>query len=172
MSETNNTPNSIDDGIPEVDFTLQVANVVQAPIDPTLSIEGMAADAKATGDAIAETETELQETISTTAATLQASITQVDTTLQASIASTKQELQDEIDAIETGVDSVAGRLFPVGCIYVSASATAPTFGGATWVWEEIMIPATWGDLEDGTRSFRAKEAGDTPGTLHLWRRTA
>ena len=137
MSEVNNTPSSIDDGIPEVNFTLQVANTVQAPIDDTLTIEGMAADAKATGDAIAQA---------------------------------KADLQEEIDAIETGVDSVAGTLFPVGCIYVSTSATAPTFGGANWRWQEIMIPVTQGDLMDGSRSYAAKESGDTPGSIHFWLR--
>ena len=140
MSEnTPNTPNSIDDGIPEVTFELEVSNVVQTPVDTTLSIEGMAADAKATGDAID---------------------------------AAKAELQEEIDAIDTGVDSVPGKLFPVGAIYVSTSSSAPTFGGATWTWQEIMIPATWGDLEDGARSYKAKDTGDTPGTLHFWLRTA
>ena len=137
MSEINSTPESIDDGIPEVTFTLQVSNVVQAPIDDTLTIEGMAADAKATGDAINAAKTELQE---------------------------------EIDAIETGVDSVAGRLFPVGCIYVSTSSTAPTFGGSNWRWQEILIPVTQGDLMDGIRNYAALESGDTPGTIHFWLR--
>ena len=57
-------------------------------------------------------------------------------------------------------------MFPVGSIYVSTSATAPTFGG-TWV--EVVIPATWGDLEDGNRSYRN---GTGIGTLHFWKRTA
>lgn len=140
MSEVNNTsPESIDDGIPEVTFTLQVSQVVQAPIDDTLSIDGMAADAKATGDAIN---------------------------------AAKAELQEEIDAIETGVDSVAGTLFPVGSVYISTSDTAPTFGGSTWAWQEIKIPATWGDIEDGFRSYEAVESGDATGTLHFWKRTA
>ena len=140
MSEVNNTsPESIDDGIPEVTFTLQVSQVVQAPIDDTLSIEGMAADAKATGDAIN---------------------------------AAKAELQEEIDAIETGVDSGAGTLFPVGSVYISTSDTAPTFGGSTWAWQEIKIPATWGDIEDGFRSYEAVESGDATGTLHFWKRTA
>ena len=140
MSEVNNTsPESIDDGIPEVSFTLQVSEVQQAPVDDTLTISGMAADAKATGDAIA---------------------------------SAKAELQEEIDDLETGIGSVVGTIFPVGAIYVSTSSTAPTFGGNTWIWKEIMIPTTWGDLEDGSRSYADKGSGDTPGTLHFWRRTA
>lgn len=140
MSEVNNnTPSSIDDGIPEVSFEVEVSNVVQAPIDDTLSISGEAADAKATGDAIA---------------------------------AAKAELQEEIDALDTGVDSVPGRLYPVGAIYISTSATAPTFGGSDWVWTEIMIPTTWGDLEDGSRSYRGKESGDTTGNIHFWLRTA
>lgn len=143
MSELNNpentSPESLDDGIPEVSFTLEVSETVQAPIDPTLSIEGMAADAKATGDAIA---------------------------------AAQEYLQAEIDAIETGVDSVAGILFPVGAIYVSTSASAPTFGGANWNWQEIMIPVTQGDLMDGSRSYAAKGSGDVPGTIHFWLRIA
>ena len=56
--------------------------------------------------------------------------------------------------------------FPVGSIYMSVSANAPTFGG-TWV--EIKMPMTWGDLEDGNRSY-INGAGS--GTVHFWRRTA
>lgn len=139
MSEVNNTPESIDDGIPEVSFTLEVSNVVQAPVDDTLSIAGEAADAKATGDAIAQA---------------------------------KADLQDEIDAIETGVDSVIGLLFPVGAIYISNSATAPTFGGENWNWQEIKIPVKQGDLMDGSRSYAELGSGDTPGTMHFWLRIA
>ena len=58
MSEINNTP--------EIEFpAIEVMQVVQAPIDDTLSIEGMAADAKATGDAIAAAKEELEESIAT-----------------------------------------------------------------------------------------------------------
>lgn len=57
-------------------------------------------------------------------------------------------------------------MFPVGSVYVSTSTTAPTFGGT---WQEIVIPATWGDLEDGNRSYYY---GTGTGTLHFWKRTA
>ena len=137
--ELNSTPESIDDGIPEVTFTLQVSETVQAPVDDTLSISGEAADAKATGEAIA---------------------------------AAKAELEEQIDAIETDVDGVIGRLFPVGSIYITTSATAPTFGGTNWRWEEFMIPVTQGDLIDGSRSYATKQEGDTPGTIHFWRRIA
>ena len=50
MSELNPTAEEL---IRNVTFTIQRANVIPTPIDPTLSNEGEAADAKATGDAIA-----------------------------------------------------------------------------------------------------------------------
>ena len=117
------TENSIEtEGIPEITLQVEVMDTVQAPVDATLSVAGEAADAKATGDAIAS----------------------MQTTLNAAIAS----------------------LFPIGAIYVSTIATAPVFYG-TWV--EITIPATWGDLEDGMRSYAT---GTGTGTLHFWKRTA
>ena len=51
MSEINNP--TAEDLVKNVRFTLQRSNTVPMPIDPTLSNEGEAADAKATGDAIA-----------------------------------------------------------------------------------------------------------------------
>ena len=150
MSEVNNTPSSIDDGIPEVSFTLEVSQIQQAPVDTTLSISGMAADAKATGDAIAV----------------------AADTAQTNLENAVDALEEAIEAIDTGVDSVPGQLFPVGSIYVSTSASAPTFGGANWRWQEIMLPVTQGDLMDGSRSYAAKGDGDTPGTLHFWLRIA
>jgi len=39
--------------VEEISYEVEDAEVVQSPIDPTLSIAGEAADAKATGDAIA-----------------------------------------------------------------------------------------------------------------------
>lgn len=84
----------------------------------------------------------------------------------------KTQLQGEIDAIDADVAALAGTFFPVGSICVTTSSSAPTFGGENWQWQEIMIPATWGDLEDGARSYKNKGSGDTPGTLHFWLRIA
>lgn len=88
------------------------------------------------------------------------------------IEAAKDLLQGEIDTAEASIAALAGTLFPVGSICVTTSATAPTFGGTNWNWQEIMIPATWGDLEDGARSYTEKGANDTPGTLHFWLRIA
>lgn len=121
MSEIN-TENSIEEqGIPEIRLDLQVAETVQAPVDATLTISGQAADAQATGQAIA--------------------------------------------AARTALETAIAALFPVGAIYCSTSDSAPAFYG-TWV--EIKMPATYGDLKDGNRSF-ADGAG--AGTMHFWRRT-
>ena len=50
MSENNPTPEEL---VENIDMEIEDSTVVPMPIDPTLSIEGEAADAKATGDAIA-----------------------------------------------------------------------------------------------------------------------
>ena len=73
---------------------------------------------------------------------------------------------DAISALQTTLEAAIAALFPVGAIYVSTSSTAPAFFG-TWV--EVVIPATWGDIEDGMRSYTN---GTGTGNLHIWRRTA
>ena len=58
------TDNSIEtQGIPEITLTLEVLDTVQAPVDATLSVSGEAADAKATGDAIAALQTTMNAAI-------------------------------------------------------------------------------------------------------------
>lgn len=49
MSEITPNPNDL---VKRVRFGVRSANVIPTPIDPTLTIQGEAADAKATGDAI------------------------------------------------------------------------------------------------------------------------
>lgn len=179
MSEINNTPESINEGVPEVNFTLQVAETIPSPVDDTLSISGMAADAKATGEAIDAAKSDLQEEIDTAESDLQDKIDTAKSDLQDEIDTAKTDLQEEIDALDDEIDSihddisaVAGTLFPVGSIYVSTSSTAPTFGGENWNWQEIMFPATWGDVQNGSRSYVAKSENDVPGNVHFWLRIA
>ena len=73
---------------------------------------------------------------------------------------------DAISTLQTTLTAAIAALFPIGSVYVSLNSTAPAFYG-TWV--EITIPATWGDLEDGMRSY---VDGTGTGSLHFWRRTA
>ena len=58
------------------------------------------------------------------------------------------------------------EILPVGAIFMTTSSSAPSFGGT---WQEIKMPMTWGDLEDGNRSY---VNGTGTGTVHFWRRTA
>lgn len=53
MSEVNETTQNPEELVKRVSFGVRRATVIPFPIDPTLSNEGEAADAKATGDAIA-----------------------------------------------------------------------------------------------------------------------
>lgn len=76
--------------------------------------------------------------------------------------------QGNLTSAVNTINAAIAALFPVGAIYVSTSSTAPVFYG-TWV--EIMIPATWDDLTNGSRDYAAKGEDDTPGTIHFWRRT-
>lgn len=91
----------------------------------------------------------------------------VDATLQISgEAADAKATGDAITLLNNTLTAAIAALFPIGSVYVSTSSTAPAFYG-TWV--ETTIPATWGDLEDGMRSYRD---GTGTGTLHFWRRTA
>ena len=91
----------------------------------------------------------------------------VDATLSvAGEAADAKATGDAISNLNTTLTAAIAALFPIGSIYVSMSSTAPSFYG-TWV--EIVIPATWGDLEDGMRSCTP---GTGTGNMHFWKRTA
>lgn len=60
MSEVNTNESIEEQGIPEIRLRVGVQETVQSPVDDTLSVHGMAADAAAVGAAL----TALQETLS------------------------------------------------------------------------------------------------------------
>lgn len=57
----NTEENISNNGIPEISFTVEPSQNVQTPVDKTLSIDEMAADAKATGDAIANVQSAVSD---------------------------------------------------------------------------------------------------------------
>lgn len=63
MSEVNTENNIEEQGIPEVTFGVQVEQTVQSPVDTSLSVSGMAADAAAVGAALASLQTTLEAAI-------------------------------------------------------------------------------------------------------------
>ena len=55
-------------------------------------------------------------------------------------------------------------MFPVGSIYISTSATAPTFGGT---WEEILVKQTLAQVKSGERDYFT---GTNTDNIHYWKR--
>lgn len=185
-------------GIPAIEVSMEVSGMTAYPTDKTLSIPDMPADAKAVGDLIdslqgesseqaadiaeiqawtgediplnapPEEQTEPEEipTIAEAIGTLATNIAVIQAWTGANI-----PLNTDLDAptIAQAITNVVSQSYPVGSIYMTTTATAPTFGGT---WEEIAITATWAQLKSGTRGYATLATGETGGTVHFWRRTA
>ena len=131
--------------------------MTQTAVDKTLSISDMAADAKATGDAIANVAADLADAI--------ADISDIEDwtgeDIPVSSAPGASSIADAISAL-------VGESYPVGSIYMTVSNYPPSFIG-TWV--EIAITATWQQLKTGQRGYTELEEGQTGGSVHFWLRT-
>ena len=179
-------------GIPEITMTMQVSGMTQMPVDKTLTLADMAADAKATGDAIANLAADISDINDWTGDDIYTNATekaQSGKKIRGSISDLNTAVtgvSDRVTAVEawTGEDipatsaqgspSIASRLtgivgeaYPIGSVYISTSSEPPSFEG-TWV--EIAVTATWNQLKTGRRGYSALGTGEEGGPLHFWLR--
>lgn len=104
MSELNTNDVNPEELVEEVGYTVNDATVIPTPIDPTLTIEGEAADAKATGDAIASVF--VGATVNGKSATNKAFIVYAGDILLSS----EQGAQTVLQAIDNVVDKDASQI--------------------------------------------------------------
>ena len=145
-------------GIPTIELSLEVAGMTAYPVDRSLTIADMAADAKATGDAISD----VQEAILGE----DERITTIEGWTGENIPLNSEQGSSTIAQAFNSIISVS---YPVGSIYMTISDNAPTFTG-TWV--EIAITASWTQLKEGKRGYEQLASGATGGPVHFWLRTA
>lgn len=171
MADNPNTDESIREngGIPVLHMTVSPSNNVQTPVDKTLSIPEMAADAKATGDAINNLGAALEDEIAELAADVVPK-NWIDSSLsiEGQVAESKS-VGDAISNILEAISSLTNMTFPVGSIYMTTAESVPETLGGTWV--EILMPMTWNDLKKGTRNY--VELGENPPErmVHFFLRT-
>lgn len=157
----NTEENIQENSIPELSFTVEPSQNVQTPVDKTLSIAEMAAEAKATGDAIATLESAISD--------LNTDMAEVSTRTAADIRMGASDTRTITEALTEMQTNFGLSVYPIGSVYFSVTGEAPQMDG-TWV--EIVIPMTWGDAKNGTRNYRQVRVGETTGTLKLWLRVA
>lgn len=64
------------------------------------------------------------------------------------------------------MEEAMALMFPVGSIYISTSATAPSFGGT---WAEVKVKQTLAEFKSGDAHY---VEGQSTTNLHYWKRTA
>ena len=151
MSEINtgidlNQTREIDTGISldnpmEVAFTIERGTTTQTPTDATLSIAGQAADAAAVGQQVSR-------------------LDGVD-----------EGLRTDVDALQTAINGIFNRMYPVGSIYMTVEASNPStlFGGT---WEQIRdrfllaCGTTYANGESGGESVHRLLVDELPSHGH------
>ena len=147
-------------GIPQIEVSLAVAGMTQTAVDKTLSISEMAADAKATGDAILNVSDSLTD--------LAADVGSIQNWTGEDI-----PVNEDPDAmsIAEAFASIMNYTYPVGSIYTTINDSLPTALTAGCTWVEVKMPLTWNDLKNGTRGYVPVAQGETTGPVHYWLRT-
>lgn len=158
-----NTEQSIGEtgGVPVVEVEMEVSGMTQTAVDKTLSIADMAADAKATGDAI--------DQVAGDVADLAADVADIEQWTGEDI---PLNTEDDAPTIAEAFANILENLYPVGSLYVTAANALPAVISAAGTWKEIAVPLTWNDLKKGTRSYIETDNTFQPGNLHFWLRTA
>ncbi len=158
-----NTEQSIEEtgGVPVVEVEMEVSGMTQTAVDKTLSIADMAADAKATGDAI--------DQVAGDVADLAADVADIEQWTGEDI---PLNTEDDAPTIAEAFANILENLYPVGSLYVTAANALPAVISAAGTWKEIAVPLTWNDLKKGTRSYIETDNTFQPGNLHFWLRTA
>lgn len=156
-----NTQESIENtgGIPEIEFEMLVSGMTQTAVDPTLTVPGMAADAKATGDAIGDANANIAD--------LFEAVEGLNGKTGEDIKLTSEE---ESPTVAEAILNAFGNTWPVGSVFITESPELPEVIASLGEWKEISVPLTWGDIRTGTRSYEETEEGFVPGMLHFWLR--
>lgn len=111
-------------GVPQALLNVEGNGIVQTPVDATLSIENMAADAKATGEAIQG----VQDQIDRINETLEADYVKLSAQEMTKVQ--KEQVQANLGIIDL--------IYPVGSVFICATGVNPNAQFANTTWEMIQ----------------------------------
>lgn len=157
-----NTEQSIEQtgGVPVVEVEVDVFGMMMYPTDKTLSVDGMPADAKATGDALDSVDEQI-----------------------ADILLDIKDLQEETGAdiplngdsgaptIAEAIANVFSNLYPVGSVYVTSATSLPSVISSIGTWVQIAMPLRLVDIKKGSRTYVEVDESYEASNLYMWLRT-
>lgn len=144
-------------GIPRIQRSIRVSGMTAYPTDKTLSISGMAADAKETGDRF----NDLQADYSEQALAILALQNQTGEDIPLNS-------EEGAKTIAEAIRDIGDVFHPVGSIVMTVSEGEPDLEG-TWV--EIAITATYRQLKNGSHDYHQLIENEESGQVHFWLRT-